>query len=62
MKNNLTDRMRALADTGHARSVELRSAAADLDEACLGDNSRLIVKRWARARLLWRECTGEPLI
>lgn len=65
---SLPDRMRALADTGHPRADELRKRAAALDASVgvnVGDGGfdvRKTLGAWARARRLWCECTGEPLI
>lgn len=72
MSDELMDKMRALADTGHPRAVELREKATALDEACDAitkaseEHGKVAVKSmlgaWARARRLWCDCTGEPLI
>lgn len=56
-------RMRELAATGHARASELRSAADALQDAVV--NAAPIPKLigvWARARRVWSECSGEPLV
>lgn len=55
----LMARMRYLADTGHARADELRAAADRIDNA---NHIPEIVGAWAKARKLWCEITGEPLI
>lgn len=58
----LSDRMRALADTGHSMAADLRMNADELDAAVgLGD-PKAILGAWARARLLWCECTDEDLV
>jgi hypothetical protein len=59
----LPDRMRELAASGHPRSDELVSAADDLDMVMRDyDCARTLVREWARARRIWSECSGEPLI
>lgn len=65
----LWDRMRALADTGHLRANELREAALSLESATAGFYAEpqtvpveSFVGSWARARRLWCDCSGEPLI
>jgi hypothetical protein len=65
---NLPDRMDALAKT-HPQADELQAKAAALRDAISGFYStpqQVDVRRfmgcWARARRLWCECTGEPLI
>lgn len=65
----LWDRMRALADTGHARASELQEKADAAEAASEGFYSEpqtvpvdKFVGSWARARRLWCECTGEPLL
>ena len=55
----LTDRMRALAADGHPRATELFDAADRIDVAITIPQ---IVGSWAKARKLWCEITGEPLI
>ncbi len=67
---DLSDKMRALADSGHARAEELRTKADEFDakaEAHYGANggpntAQSMLGAWARARRLWSDCTGEPLI
>lgn len=63
----LAEKMRALAGTGHPRAEELRNAADRLDNATGGlmggpDGVKRLLGNWARARKLWCEITGEPLI
>lgn len=65
----LGDKMRALADIGHARSVELREKANAFDEAADGFygtsqtvGAKQFLGAFARARKLWCEITGEPLV
>lgn len=55
----LTDRMRALAATGHPRAEELHAAADRIDAATTISQ---IVGAWAKARRLWCEITGESLV
>ena len=66
---DLSIKMRALADRGHPRAVELREKADAFDKAtaAMSDpNVENAVKpmmgAWARARRLWSECSGEPLV
>ena len=59
-------KMRALADSGHPRASELR-AKADEFEATMAVSdekwdARKMLGAWARARRLWCDCTGEPLV
>ena len=62
----LANKMRKLADTGHPRAVELRERAQALEEAqdlgAEGWSAERMVGRWARARRLWCDITGEPLV
>ena len=66
----LGDRMRALADTGHANADELRAKADEFDtktaahyEGPGGEaTAKSLLGAWARARRLWCESTGEPLV
>lgn len=62
----LGDRMRALADTGHPRADELRAKAQEFDAKAAHAGDRESIKSmlgaWARARRLWSEITGEPLV
>jgi hypothetical protein len=65
----LSQAMHALADTGHARAAELREKADAFDEGAAGfyANPQTItvqsfVGRFARARRLWCDITGEPLV
>ena len=67
MGPTLADKMRGLADTGHPRAEELRNAADKLDGAVDAaasgpDAVKRVLGNWARARKLWCEITGEPLI
>ena len=59
---SLPDRMRALAKDGHPRTEDLRQMADDMDNAIATHDMRKMIDAWARARRLWCECTGEPLI
>lgn len=65
--SELGDRMRALADSGHPRAEELREKAAAFDAANPANageewSAKRMMGAWARARRLWCDCTGEPLI
>jgi hypothetical protein len=65
----LSERMHALADTGHQRAAELREKARAFDEATAGvqaDPRTCSMPKFlgcfARARRLWCDITGEPLV
>ncbi len=67
-EETLVKKMRALAST-HNRAQELTEKASALEEATagfFGEPQTKTVKQflgsWARARMLWCDCTGEPLI
>lgn len=67
-RTDLSKLMHALADTGHERAAELRekadafdAAAAAFFSADAGDVKKML-GCWARARRLYSDCTGEPLI
>lgn len=67
-QTSLVDKMRALAES-HPRGAELKEKADKLEAATTGFYSEpqtVDVKRfigsWARARRLWCDITGEPLI
>lgn len=60
---SLGDKMRALATTGHPRAAELVEKAEAMEKAAAEFNDvKKVVGTWARARRLWCEVTGEPLI
>ncbi len=60
---SLGDRMNALAATGHPRAKELLERANAMEKAAREfKDAKLVIGTWARARRLWCECTGEPLI
>lgn len=60
---SLPERMRALADTGHERAAELRQKADEFEAAAdYSKGAKALLGAWARARRLWCDCTGEPLI
>jgi hypothetical protein len=66
---DLSDKMRALAVSGHDQADELREKADAFDAASAGfyaDPQTVFVKEfmgtWARARILWCKISGEPLI
>jgi hypothetical protein len=62
--------MRALAATGHPRAVDLVEKADDFDAKAAAHyakdggphTAKSMLGAWARARRLWSECTGEPLV
>lgn len=65
----LSNNMRDLANSGHERASELREKAEALDIAVGTVNENpyaLNIKKmfgaWSRARRVWSECSGEPLI
>jgi hypothetical protein len=66
----LAQRMIALADAGDPAADDLREAAWALDKAALAYTRALgrdgttesLLQRWAIARRLWCERTGEDLI
>lgn len=65
----LSERMHALADSGHARAAELRERADAFDQATAGFYSEpqtvktpSFLGAFARARRLWCDITGESLI
>ena len=67
-ETDLAARMDELAKT-HPRGPELREKAAALREGATGFfgtpqtvDVRSFLGRWARARRLWCEVTGEPLV
>jgi hypothetical protein len=63
-ETDLSIKMRALAAQGHERAAELREKADAFDAATSADpfDARRMLGCWARARRLWSECSGEPLI
>lgn len=68
-KTALSERMHALADSGHERADELREKADAFDVATAGfyaEPQSVDVKAFAgafaRARRLWCDCSGEPLV
>lgn len=67
--SELGGQMRALADTGHERALELKEKAEAFDVAAAGfyaEPQTIDVKKfmgaWARARRCYSECAGVPLI
>jgi len=55
--------MRALAQRGHPRGAELIEKANAMEDAATEfKDAKTVLGTWARARRLWCECTGEPLI
>lgn len=68
-ETDLGSRMRAMADEGHARAAELRTKAQEFDDAATGFygspqtvSAKSFLGAFARARILWCECSGEPLV
>lgn len=68
-ETELSKQMRALADRGHHRAADLRKEADAFDSAtagCFGEKRNVNVREfmavWTRARRLWCECSGEPLV
>ena len=69
MSTELSEKMVALANRGHARADELREKAAAFDAAAKGFyadpptvSAKAFMGAWARARRCWSECSGEPLV
>jgi hypothetical protein len=67
--DRLHRKMRALADQGHPRADELRAKADEFEAKTLGYygdpqtcDAKSFMGAWARARRLWSDCSGEPLI
>jgi len=66
----LGDRMRPLADTGHERADELRAKADEFDaktdahyaETGGPETAKSMLGAWARARMLWADCSGGGLV
>lgn len=66
----LADKMRQMANTGHPRATELRERADALDSAAEGFmcveaprvSAPAFLSTWAKARLLWCECSKEALV
>jgi hypothetical protein len=66
----LAEKMRALAGGDHPRGPELIEKANALDVASAhfgekghtADDAKRLLGCWARARRLWCDITGEPLI
>lgn len=68
-KPSLAERMFALADKGHPRAEEMREKATEFQKAVDGYYSepptveaKSFLGAYARARKLWCEITGEPLV
>lgn len=66
---DLANKMRELSASGHERAIELTDKADELDEVTKGFYSEPQTKTvqqfmgaWARARKLWCDCAGEPLV
>ncbi len=59
----LPDKMRSLASSGHPQAEALVQRADELERAVVELlSAKQILGAWARARRLWCDCTGEPLI
>lgn len=65
----LWDKMRSLAEGGHERAEDLRAKADELEQKATGFYSepqtveaKSFVGAWARAKRVWSECTGEPML
>lgn len=65
----LGDQMRALADGGHPRAIELNQAARAFELAnwtywatTQPDDLKKMMGAWARARRIYGECSGESLV
>lgn len=65
----LAEKMRALAATGHPSAAELNEKADAFDAATqgyYGDPQTVTAPKflgcYARARRLWCDCSGEPLV
>lgn len=68
-KTPLAQKMHALADSGHDRAAELRDKADAFDAAARGYYSdppmvtaKSFLGAFARARRLWSDVSGEPLV
>jgi hypothetical protein len=68
-KTPLGDKMRALADTGHPDAAELRDKAEKFETATAGYygqpqtvDVKSFMGNYARARMCWSRCSGEPLV
>lgn len=68
-RTELSKRMLALAESGHARATELREKADAFDVATAGfyaepqtHDAKQFMGAYARARRLWCEITGESLV
>ncbi len=61
---HLANRMRSLASAGIPRAAELIEKADELDKMINADlwDTRQVLDAWLRARKLWCEVTGEPLL
>ncbi len=69
MSSALFVNMRDLAAAGHPRADELRAKADEFEEAVSGFyaqpqtvSARSFCGAWARARKLYSECSGKPLV
>jgi hypothetical protein len=69
IRTALSEKMHALADTGHVKSAQLRDLAGKFDIAANGFyadpqtvKAGSMLGAWARASRLWCEVSGDPLI
>lgn len=65
----LWQRMRVMAATGHELAAELTAKADALEQAATGfyakeqtHGAKQLIGAWARARAVWCQATGEPLV
>mgnify|MGYP000895492783 CR=1 FL=1 len=68
-RTDLSEKMHALADSGHAEAKDLREKADAFDAATKGFygepqtvDVRKFMGAYARARKAWCAATGEPLV
>jgi len=61
---HLANRMRSLAANGNQRAEELIEKADELDKMIDADtwDTEQVLDAWLRARKLWCEVTGEPVL
>jgi hypothetical protein len=60
---SLAEKMRQLAASGHERAADLKKLADEFDAVSdYSKGPKALLGAWARARRLWCECTGEPLV
>jgi hypothetical protein len=61
---HLANRMHSLAATGNARAEELIEKADELEKLIDADlwDTEKVLGAWLRARKLWCEVAGEPML